>query len=176
MVLAHCPSVLQLPGCSKLSLPGAGEVRLCCQTTLPCVSQPREMLNVWFQSPVFLQEDNFIIKKDNCGKGERLILHFFILSQKLKLRSRAKWSTSLLRNLETEICDTPQSFRKEVGYLELFSCPSTSFVHKQRHSDSCPKTLWVGIGLRWSMGMSFILELSASSWTWWQSSSFAVQG
>lgn len=90
MALAHCPSVLQLPGCAEPSLPGAGEAGLCCQIALPCISQPGEMLNARFQSPVFLQEDNFIIKKYNCKKFKRLILHCFSPSQILKLHSGAK--------------------------------------------------------------------------------------
>lgn len=85
MALAHCPSVLQLPGCAEPSLPGAGEAGLCCQIALPRISQPGETLNVQFQSPVFLQEDNFIIKKYNCEKFKRLIPHFFSPSQILKL-------------------------------------------------------------------------------------------
>ena len=63
MALAHCPGVLQLPGCAKPSVPGAGEAGLCCQIALPHISQPGEMLNVQFQNAVFLQEDNSIIKK-----------------------------------------------------------------------------------------------------------------
>lgn len=62
MVLAHRSSVLQLPARAEPSLPGAGQAGLCCQSALPHISQPGEMLNVRFQSSVFLQEDNFIIK------------------------------------------------------------------------------------------------------------------
>lgn len=62
MALAHCSSVLQLPACAEPSLPGAGEAGLCCQSALPWISQPGEMLNVHSQSSVFLQEVNFIIK------------------------------------------------------------------------------------------------------------------
>lgn len=60
MALAHC-SVL----CSSQpepSLPGAGEAGPCCQSALPSISQPGEVLTVHSQGSVFLQEDNFIIK------------------------------------------------------------------------------------------------------------------
>lgn len=114
----------------KLSLPGAGEAGLCCQIALPHISQPSEMLNVSFQSPVFLQEENFIIKKYSCEKFKRLILHIFSLSQILKFHPGAKQSASLLGNLRTEICEIPQSFREGVGCLEPVSHPSTPFLHK----------------------------------------------
>jgi len=178
MALAHCPSVLQLPGCAEPSLPGAGEAELCCQIALPCIYQPGETLSVQFQSLIFLQEDNFIIKKYNCEKSKRLILHFSSVSQILKLHSRAKQSTSSLGNFGTGICDIPQSLREGAGCLKPISRPSTPFLRKKRNGDSRPQTPWVCMRLRWSMGMLFVLELSASPvpWTWWQSSSCAVQG
>ena len=109
MELAHCPSVPQLPSCVEPSPPGARVAWLCCQISVLAISQPGEMLNVQFQSPVFFQENNFIIIKSNCEKLKRLILHFISPSQILKMHAEAKWSASLLRNLGTQIRDISQS-------------------------------------------------------------------
>lgn len=86
MELAHCPSVPQLPSCVKPSPSGARVAWLCCQISVLTVSQPGEMLNVQFQSPVFFQENNFIIIKSNCEKLKRLILHFISPSQRCALK------------------------------------------------------------------------------------------
>lgn len=54
------------------------------------------------------------------------MLHFFSLSQILKLLSGAKKSTSLLRNLGTEICGISYSFTEGAGCLKPISCPSNT--------------------------------------------------
>lgn len=54
MALAHCPGVLLPPARAEPSFPGTAKAGLCCQITGLSISQLAELLNVQFQSPVFL--------------------------------------------------------------------------------------------------------------------------